>query len=100
MDHDLFVLIWYYTMIGMPVFQSINLCFQHYARKGIIASPVLTLCTIDAPECFRIITHLAASICISVVVDVIILRFSHVEEPFSFIHDSSNSSNPEQSFIF
>lgn len=83
MAHDLFVLLWYYARVGMPVFQSINLCFQHYARKGIIASPMLTLYTLDAPECFRLITHLAASICISVVVEVIILRFSNVEEPFS-----------------
>lgn len=98
MHRDLFALFRYYTLVGIPVFQSINLCFQLYALKGIIASLMLTLCAIAAP--FRIITHLAASICISVVVDVIIPSFSHVEEPFSWSHDSLNSSTLEQFFVF
>lgn len=100
MHCDLYVLLWYYTVVGVQVLQSINLCSQLHVPKGNIASLRLTLCTLVAPECWRIITHLAASTCISIVVEVIILSFSHVEEPFSWMHDSFKSGSLEQLFIF
>lgn len=71
------------------VFQLINLCGWLYVPKGNIASLALTLRMVASPRPLNAGRKIIASTCISGLLEVTILSFSYVEEPFSWIYDSS-----------